>query len=209
MPGYTGFQKKKNKLGTTLIIVGLVHIVLAGALYWLSTTKFGQELMKVYKINVMKAAEPPPPPPPPPPEPPPPPPPPPPSAPPPPPPPRPAAPPPPPSGAVASRPPPVDTTPFAIGKSRSRFAGYADILTAAIQEKYKQPPDLPEDLEYLVLCQLVLDEQGHVLNYRLVSTSGSQIFDRSALQALAQLTQVRPPPQGMERTIVVKFFPPS
>lgn len=108
-----------------------------------------------------------------------------------------------------ARPAPVDTTPFAIGKSRGRFAGYADLLTAAIQSKYTQPPDLPEDLEYLVLCQLMLDEQGHVLNYRLVSTSGSELFDRSAIEALSKLSQVRPPPAGMDRTVVVKFFPPS
>jgi protein TonB len=59
-----------------------------------------------------------------------------------------------------------------------------------------------------VLCQLVLDEEGHVLTYQLLNSSGNAIFDRSAQQALSRLRQVRPPPEGMSRTIVVKFFPP-
>ena len=63
-------------------------------------------------------------------------------------------------------------------------------------------------LEYAVLCQLVLDEEGYVLSYKLLNSSGSEVFDRSAQQALSRLRQVRPPPEGMSRTVVVKFFPP-
>src|SRR5262245_1196523 len=100
------------------------------------------------------------------------------------------------------------TTPFAIGKGRSRFALYEDLLMGAIQAVYKQPPDLSDTLEYAVLCQLVLDEEGYVLSYKLVNSSGSEVFDRSAQQALGRLRQVRPPPEGMSRTVVVKFFPP-
>jgi TonB family protein len=97
---------------------------------------------------------------------------------------------------------------FAIGKGRGRFAGYADLLTGAIQQHYKHPADLPEDLDYAVLCQLTIDEQGKVLDYKLVTSSGSDIFDQSALDALAKVTQVRPPPPEMSKLIVVKFFPP-
>lgn len=82
-------------------------------------------------------------------------------------------------------------------------------MTAAIQQYYVQPPDLSEDLEYAVLCELVLDDNGRVLQYRLVNSSGSLLFDQSALDALSKLTQVRPPPEGADRTIVVKFFPPT
>jgi protein TonB len=209
MPGYTGFQKKKNKLGTTLIIVALVHVALGAGLYWLSQTQFGQNLIKVYKLTVLQKEEKPPPPPEKEPEP---------EPEPPPPPPKPEAPPPPPPPQVASVPPPpaaerpasapVDTTPFAIGKGRGQFSGYKDILTAAIQQNYQQPPMLPEDLDYAVLCELVLDAEGHVLQYRLVTSSGSLLFDRSALEALSKLSQVRPPPPGMDPTVVVKFFPP-
>lgn len=208
MAGYTGFQKKKSNHTTTLIVVGVVHVVLAGGLYWLAQTKFGQELLKVYKLNVMKAEEPPPPPPeppPPPPEP---------EAPPPPPPPKPQqqeAPPPPPDAVRADARPasaPVSSDPFAIGKSRGKFAGYSDLLTSAIQQHYRQPSDLPDDLDYAVLCQLVVDEQGKVLDYKLLTSSGSDLFDQSALDALAKLSQVRPPPPEMSRTVVVKFFPP-
>lgn len=78
-----------------------------------------------------------------------------------------------------------------------------------IQSKYHQPPSLPDDLEYAVLCELVVDEQGRVLQYRLVNSSGSLLFDQSALDALAKLTEVRPPPSGMDHTIIVKFFPPT
>jgi protein TonB len=209
MSGYKGFEKKKSKLGTTLVYVAVVHLALGGFLYWLSTTDFGKEMIRVYKLNMSKQKEEPPPlpepeppkeePPPPPPkkaeQPPP-----------------EAAPPPPPEPvkADAARPQPQveSANPFAIGKGR-KFGGYVDLLTVAIQQHYKQPPDLPPDIEYAVLCQLVIDEQGRVLDYQLVNSSGSPLFDESALQALSQVTQVRPPPEGMDRTVVVKFFPPT
>ena len=103
----------------------------------------------------------------------------------------------------------MDANPFAIGKGRSRFAGYTDIVTATIQSKYQQPPSLSEDIEYAVLCELVIDEQGRVLQYRLINSSGSLLFDQSALDALAKVAEVRPPPPGMDHTIIVKFFPPT
>jgi periplasmic protein TonB len=209
MAGYRGFEKKKSKLGTTLLIVGLVHLGIGGGLYWVSQTEWGQNLIKVYKLNAFKKEEPPPPPekepekepepeppkpepkqeaPPPPP---------------------PAEAPPPPKAADAPGPPQMDANPFAIGKSRGRFAGYTDILTAMIQAQYHQPPDLPDDLEYAVLCELILDKEGRVLQYRLLTSSGSLLFDQSAVDALSKVTQVRPPPEGMDHTVVVKFFPPA
>jgi periplasmic protein TonB len=209
MAGYRGFEKKKSKLGTTLLLVGLVHVGIGGGLYWVSQTEWGQNLIKVYKLNAFKKEEPPPPPekepePEPEPEPP---------KPepkqeaPPPPPPQAEAP--PPKASDAPGPPQMDANPFAIGKSRGRFAGYTDILTAMIQAQYHQPGDLPDDLEYAVLCELVLDQDGRVLQYRLLTSSGSLLFDQSAIDALSKVTQVRPPPEGMDRTVVVKFFPPA
>ena len=62
MAGYKGFEKKKSKLGTTLLIVGLVHVGIGGGLYWLAQTQWGQDLIKVYKLNAFKKEEPPPPP---------------------------------------------------------------------------------------------------------------------------------------------------
>jgi protein TonB len=56
---------------------------------------------------------------------------------------------------------------------------------------------------------LVVDDQGRVLQYRLVNSSGSLLFDQSALDALAKVAEVRPPPPGMDHTIIVKFFPPT
>jgi periplasmic protein TonB len=209
MAGYKGFEKKKSKIGTTLLIVGLIHVGIGAGLYWVSQTDWGQNLIKVYKLNAFRKEDPPPPPeqepepepepeppkPEPKPE----------EAPPPP----PVAEAPPPKAADAPSPPPLSADPFAIGKHRKPFAGYSDILTAMIQAKYQQPPSLPDDLEYAVLCELVLDEQGRVLQYRLINSSGSLLFDQSALDALAKVTAVRPPPEGMDRTVIVKFFPPA
>src|SRR6185436_1837445 len=148
MTGYKGFEEKKSKLGTTLLIVGIIHLGIGAGLYWVSQTDWGQNLIKVYKLNAFKKEEPPPPPEPEPePEPP-----------------KPEpkpqeAPPPPQAEAPPPKaadaptgPPPVDANPFAIGKGRGRFAGYTDILTASIQAKYQQPPSLPDDLEYAVMC---------------------------------------------------------
>jgi len=210
MAGYRGFEKKKGKLGTTLVIVGVVHLGIGAGLYWVSQTDWGQNLIKVYKLNAFKKDDPPPPPekepePEPEPEPPK-------SEPKPqeaPPPPPPAAEAPPPPTAADAPAPATGADPFAIGKNRKPFAGYSDILTAMIQAQYHQPPSLPDDLDYAVLCELVLDEQGRVLQYRLVNSSGSLLFDQSALDALAKVTQVRPPPEGMDRTVIVKFFPPT
>jgi len=101
----------------------------------------------------------------------------------------------------------ADPAPFAIGKGGGRFSGYEAFLTASIQAVYQQPPDLP-DVNYAVLCELVLDEEGYVLEYKLVNSSGSEAFDRSTVVALSRLRQVRPPPDGMSRTVLVKFFPP-
>jgi protein TonB len=198
---YKGFEKKKSKLGTTLLIVGLVHLGIGAGLYWVSQTQWGQDLIKVYKLNAFRKEDPPPPPekePEPEPQ----------EAPPPPPP-QAEAPPPPKASDAPAGPPPMDANPFAIGKGRNRFAGYTDIVTATIQSKYQQPPSLSDDLEYAVLCELVIDEQGRVLQYRLVNSSGSLLFDQSALDALAKVSEVRPPPEGMDRTIIVKFFPPT
>jgi protein TonB len=64
-------------------------------------------------------------------------------------------------------------------------------------------------MPYAVLCQLLLDEEGKVISYKLVNSSGNELFDRSALKALASVDRLRPPPQDMSRTIVVKFYPPT
>ena len=221
MPGYTGYHTKK-KGGwnvATIVAVVVAHLVFIAGLYQLSQTEYIQNLIKVSKlVTVQEPVKPPDPPPPqtkepepdkpqePPKD-------------------RPAVlkelPPEPvpqipmedqpaslPSDGEVSEARPADNASFAIGKGRSQFALYEDLLMGAIQAVYKQPAELSDSLEYAVLCQLVLDEEGYVLSYKLLNSSGSEVFDRSAQQALSRLRQVRPPPEGMSRTVVVKFFPP-
>ena len=60
---------------------------------------------------------------------------------------------------------------------------------ASIQAKYQQPPSLSDDLEYAVRCELVIDEQGCALRYRLINSSGSLLFDQSALDALSKVDE--------------------
>lgn len=221
MPGYTGYHisQKRSWSATTTAIVVAAHLLFVAGIYRIAQTEYVQNLIKVSKLTtVQEPVKPPDPPPPPermpepdalpelPPDPPP-------VV-------KPAQPEPPVEAPPAeSEPPgpsagaehadsrPVDATPFAIGKGRGRFSGYEDLLTASIQAVYQPPSDLP-DIEYAVMCQLMLDEEGYVLSYKLVNSSGSAAFDRSTQQALSRLRQVRPPPPGMSRTIVVKFFPP-
>jgi len=221
MPGYTGYHRNKKSswnVATSAAVI-VVHLVFIAGVYRISQTEYIQNLIRVSKlVTIQEPVEPPDPPPPqtkepesdkpleppkdlppvinelrpapmpqspven-----------------------RPVS---PPSDGKASVPRPADSTSFAIGKDRSRFALYEDLLMGAIQAVYKQPPDLSDALEYVVLCQLVLDDEGYVLSYKLLNSSGSEVFDRSAQQALARLRQVRPPPEGMSRTVVVKFFPP-
>ncbi|MBX3304283.1 MAG: TonB family protein [Nitrospira sp.] len=221
MPGYVGYHssKKRSWSATTTIVVVVAHVIVLAVIYQLSRTEYIQNLIKVSKLTTVQEPVKPPEPPPPeetpepesPPEP---------ELPPEPPPvvselpPEPAPqpiqeiPPAPPSLGERADPAPVDTAPFAIGKGRSRFALYEDLLMGSIQALYRQPPELPEDLEYAVLCELVLDEDGYVLAYKLLNSSGNALFDRSAQLALSRLRHVRPPPPGMSRTVVVKFFPP-
>lgn len=214
MPGYAGFKKKKSRLGTTLIIVAGFHLLLAGGLVWLATTSLGQELLAIYKINIRNVKEPEPPKPKPPePEPPKP-------EPPPPPPAEPEAAPPPVEEAKSAPPPPVEHAapvqlpgfgnPFASGNGTGgKFSGYVDLITSEIQRLYKQPPDLPSNLALAVVFQLQVDDEGKLLKYQLLDSSGNQKFDQSALQAISELKKLRPPPTGMSRKIVVKFIPPS
>lgn len=219
MPGYVGYHssKKRNWSVTTTIVVVVAHVIVVAVLYQLSQTEYIQNLIKVSKLTTVQEPVKPPEPEPPPPE----------KTPEPESPPEPEPPPvvnelppepvpepiqeiPPasPSLGEGADPGPVDTAPFAIGKGRSRFALYEDLLMGSIQALYRQPPELPEDLEYAVLCELVLDEDGYVVAYKLLNSSGNAIFDRSAQLALSRLRHVRPPPPGMSRTVVVKFFPP-
>lgn len=239
MQGYSGFKKKKSKLGSTLTIVAVLHLIVAGGLVWLASTAVGREMLAIYKINVLNVPEPKPEPPveapkkeeapkpkteekPP----------------------EPApeveAPPAqeaptevaaleppsepvmdapiapgpplpsvtdmPPSGAIRL---PSSGDPFAGGKAGRKYSGYADLVTSEIQKNYKQPSDLPADIRLAVLFQLRLDEEGRLLEYKLVNSSGNPRFDESALQALANIKQLRRPPQGMSKTLTVKFFPPS
>src|SRR5262245_16813174 len=221
MPGYTGYHtnKKSSWSPTTITAVVFVHMVFIAGLYWFSQTEYVQDLIKVSKLTTVQEPVRPPDPPPsvkePEPE----------AKP------EPKPDPPPvvkdllPEPAVPQAPMErqpstpasvgdgldsgqVGPAPFVIGKGRSRFALYEDLLMGAIQAVYKQPADLSDTLEYAVLCQLVLDEEGYVLSYKLLNSSGSEVFDRSAQQALSRLRQVRPPPEGMSRTVVVKFYPP-
>jgi len=221
MPGYTGYHTSKQSgwSVTAIATVVAVHVVLAAVVYRIAQTDYVQNLIKVSKLvtvqEPIKPKEPPPeekeeP--------------------------KPDSPPetPPELPPVAKElppepapyepvdepapepssagegldPAPVDAGPLAIGKGRGRFSGYEDMLMASIHALYQQPPELPPLLEYAVLCQLVLDEEGHVLSYELLNSSGSPVFDRSAQLALSRLRKVRPPPPGMSRTVVVKFYPP-
>lgn len=221
MPGYTGYHTSKRSgwSVTTIAAVVAVHVVLAAVAYRIAQTDYIQNLIKVSKLvtvhEPIKPKEPPPqekeepkpdsqmdappelPPVP-----------------------KELPPEPAPQEPVEESPPapasagdgadaaPAEAGPLTIGKGRGRFAGYEDALMAAIHALYQQPPELPAALEYAVLCQLELDEEGHVLAYQLLNSSGNQVFDRSAQLALSRLRQVRPPPPGMSRTVVVKFYPP-
>ena len=219
MPGYVGFKKKKNKIGTTLMIVAVLHLIVGGGLVWLASTSVGQEFLAYYKINIRNVKEPEPPKP---------------KAPEPEPPkpeppeqeapaPEPEAPPPPPVEQAESAPPPAPTqpapqavelpafgNPFATGTGQGRkYSGYIDLVTSEIQRLYHQPSDLSDDISLSVMFKLHIDDEGKLLGYQLLGSSGNEKFDQSALQAIAKLKQLRPPPMGMSRTLIVKFIPPS
>lgn len=294
MQAYSGFKRKKSRLGSTLTVVAALHLAAAGGLVWLASTETGREILAVYKVNILNlplpapkpssqtseadaegegasppggkgpaAASPPP-----------------------------ASP--PPVEAKAEAPPPEPSpdeeaaaesqegedsetasdelptevvslgpsgaslgefsgespgvegpggegdgpgpagiegisggairlpgsgNPFAGGggggngsgggRGGRKFSGYADLVTSEIQKYYKQPADLLGGIPLAVLFQLRLDEEGRLLEFKLMRSSGNPRFDESALQALSNVKHLRPPPQGMSKTLTVKFFPPS
>lgn len=104
---------------------------------------------------------------------------------------------------------PSSGNPFAGGKGGKRYSGYTAVVTSEIQKYYKQPADLPTDLSLAVLLQLRLDEEGRLVEYKLMRSSGNPLFDESAIRALSNIKQLRRPPQGMSKTLTVKFFPPT
>lgn len=104
---------------------------------------------------------------------------------------------------------PSSGNPFAGRKGGKRYSGYTAIVTSEIQKHYKQPADLPTDLSLAVLLQLRLDEEGRLVEYKLMRSSGNPLFDESAIRALSNIKQLRRPPQGMSKTLTVKFFPPT
>ena len=217
MQGYVSLKKKKSKLGKIVTVVGLLHLLAGGALIWMATTQAGRELLNVYKLTIKNIYEPPPPkeevkapePPPPPPK---------------------EEPKPPepepvveeakaPEPPPAAEPPPLPPTgespqvklpgfgnPFGTGGKGRRFGGYADLVTVEIQRLYKQPADLPDDTNMTVQFQIVLNPDGTIAEYKMIKKSGNDKFDQSALLAVSQLQKLRPPPEGMSRTMVVKFF---
>lgn len=70
-------------------------------------------------------------------------------------------------------------------------------LLAAIAAQWNVPPDLPED----VGCELAiaLDTSGRVLSVRLVKTSGIEVLDRSAIQAVHRASPL-PMPKDVSLT---------
>lgn len=110
---------------------------------------------------------------------------------------------------------PGSGSPFASGGggggkgNGKKFGGYSDLVTSEIQKHYRQPSELPTDLPLAALFQIRLDEEGRIVEFKLMNSSGNPLFDESALQALSNIKRLRPPPQGMSKTLTVKFFPPA
>lgn len=74
-------------------------------------------------------------------------------------------------------------------------------LLAAIAAYWNVPPDLPEDIG----CELaiVLDTTGRVLQVRLIKTSGVDVLDRSAMQAVHRAS---PLPMPKDPSLIKAFL---
>lgn len=98
--------------------------------------------------------------------------------------------------------------PFGSHSLLRKYAWYTQIIQTEIRKKVDDHMErnggLPKG-ELQALVQLVLDDAGNIVSYRLYRSSGNRDMDAAVEEAL-RLTQIsEPPPAGMPRQMKVKI----
>ncbi len=83
------------------------------------------------------------------------------------------------------------------------FADYYTKITTEIWQEWVYPDLGEENLETVIFVRIL--KNGSINVQGIEKSSGNQLFDRSALRAIAKATPVTPPPYEME--VGIRFYP--
>ncbi|MBN1105207.1 MAG: TonB family protein [Deltaproteobacteria bacterium] len=89
-----------------------------------------------------------------------------------------------------------------------RYAWYTQILQDEIRQKVKKRLDeaggIPKG-KFQTLVRIVLDEQGSILSFDIVGSSGNHKMDDAVKETLASARVQEPPPEGMPKAMKLRI----
>ena len=93
--------------------------------------------------------------------------------------------------------------------SKRLIREYYGTLSSYLRRNYAYPRRAQlAAIEGTVLLEIIVDEDGNVIRYRVARSSGHEILDQAALASIADVRNVPPPPDGLawsRRAIRVPF----
>jgi TonB family protein len=90
----------------------------------------------------------------------------------------------------------------------AKFAGYAQIVETEIRKRVMKRLDeeggVPRG-KLQAVARVSVDSNGAVVDYRIIGSSGNHKMDEAIKQSLSTIKISEPPPDGMPRTMDIKF----
>src|SRR3989337_1132410 len=90
----------------------------------------------------------------------------------------------------------------------SKYTGYTQIVETEIRKRVMKRLDeeggIPRG-KLQVVARVSVDSNGAVVDYRIIGSSGNHKMDEAIKQALGDIKISEPPPDGMPRTMDIKF----
>ncbi|OGP12492.1 MAG: hypothetical protein A2052_00835 [Deltaproteobacteria bacterium GWA2_54_12] len=90
----------------------------------------------------------------------------------------------------------------------SKYTGYTQIVETEIRKRVMKRLDeeggIPRG-KLQVVARVSVDSSGAVIDYRIIGSSGNHRMDEAIKQALGDIKISEPPPDGMPRTMDIKF----
>ena len=99
-----------------------------------------------------------------------------------------------------------NTAPVSASQSPAGSLTYEDKIRDEIHDKWRWPDNIEKNLETIVTVMIRKDGTIPMQNIVIEKKSGSRLFDRQALQAIAKASPVTPPPYN-DFPIGLRFFP--
>ena len=90
----------------------------------------------------------------------------------------------------------------------SKYTGYTQIVETEIRKRVMKRLDeeggIPRG-KLQVVARVSVDSNGAVVDYRIIGSSGNHKMDEAIKQSLGDIKISEPPPDGMPRTMDIKF----